>query len=163
MADISVTDDVCQISVSGLAAVAAGHLHPPTPRPRGTAWGAEGRCEISKVWQREARKNKFGDRGLGIPRCSIRPEILGLLGPSRHRKSMISFRKIQVFGYGAPASGLETALRALTCFGWASGGVPGLILEPPGGPFGAFGRDFGHPESIRSSSFRIAPFEMFFG
>ena len=106
---------------------------------------------------------KFGDRGLSIPRCSNGPEILGLLGPTRRRESMVSLRKIEVFGYGAPASGSEAALRALTCSGWASGGVPGLILDSPGGPFGAFGRDFGHPESIRSSSFRTAPFEMLFG
>ena len=69
-------------------------------------------------------------------------EILGLLGPTRHRKSMISLRKIEVFGYGAPASGSEAALGALTCSGWASGGVPGLILDSPGGPFGVFGERF---------------------
>ena len=68
-----------------------------------------------------------------IPRVAIKPEILGLLGPTRHRNSIIFLRNIEVFGYGAPASGSEAALGALTCSGWASGGVPGLILDSPGG------------------------------
>ena len=101
--------------------------------------GGGGEVRKKQSSNKQVRKNKFGDRGLGIPRVSNSAEILGLLGPTRHRKSMISLRKIEVFGYGAPASGSEAALGALTCSGWASGGVPGLILDPPGGPFGAFG------------------------
>ena len=107
--------------------------------------GGRGEVRKKQSSNKQVRKNKFGDRGLGIPRCSIRAEILGLLGPTRHRKSMISLRNIEVFGYGAPASGSEAALGALTCSGWASGGVPGLILDSPGGPFGAFGRDLWVP------------------
>ena len=84
----------------------------------------------------------FGDGGLGIPRCSNSPEILGLLGPTRHRESMVSLRKIQVFGHGALASGSEAALRAFTSFGKPSGGVQGVISESPGGPFRPLGSDF---------------------
>ena len=85
---------------------------------------------------------KFGDRGLGIPRCTNESEILGLLGPTRRRESMVSLRKIEVFLHGAPASGSEAALRAFTSFGKPSGGVQGLISDSFGGPFGALGSDF---------------------
>ena len=122
----------------------ASPFSPPTP-DEGRGVGVEGEVRKKQSSNKQVRKNKFGDRGLGIPRVSIRVEILGLLGPTRHRKSMISLRKIEVFGYGAPASGSEAALGALTCSGWASGGVPGLILDSSGGPFGAFGRDLWAP------------------
>ena len=85
---------------------------------------------------------KFGDRGLGIPRCSNGSEILGLLGPTRRRESMVSLRKIEVFGHGAPASGSEAALRAFTSFGKLSGGVFDFISESPGGRFRHLGSDF---------------------
>ena len=112
---------------------------------RGAAWGSKGIAKLSKIREDEIETIKFGDGGLSIPRGSINPEILVLLGPTRHRKSMISLRKSEVFGYRASASGSEAALKAFRCSGWASGGVPGLILDSPGGPFGAFGRDFWAP------------------
>ena len=111
-------------------------------RPRGPGVGVEGEVRKKQSSNKQVRKNKFGDRGLGIPRCSISPEILGLLGPTRHRKSMISLRKIEVFGYGAPASGSEAALGALTCSGCPCGVVPGVISGSPGAPFGVLGSDF---------------------
>ena len=88
-----------------------------------------------------------------IPRGSIYPEILGLLGPTRHRKSMISLRKIEVFGYRAPASGSEAALGALTCSGWPSGVIPGVISGSPGAPFGPLGSDFRVPGVVSDIQF----------
>ena len=54
---------------------------------------------------------------------------------------MISLKNIEIFGYGAPASGSEAALGALTCSGWPSGIIPGVISGSLGGTFGAFGSD----------------------
>ena len=87
----------------------------------------------------------------------------GLLGPTRHRKLKISLWKIEVFGYGAPASGLEAALGALTCSGWPCGVVPGVISASPGAPFGPLGSDFRALGILWLFSFCSALFDMLFG
>ena len=100
--------------------------------------------KLTKFEQTSSKKQVWG-QGAGHPQGFKLSEILGLLGPTRHRKSMISLRNIEVSGYGAPASGSEAALGALTCSGWPSGVIPGVISGSPGAPFGAFGRDFRAP------------------
>ncbi len=61
------------------------------------------------------------------------------------------------------AGGSSAALGTFKCSGRSPQRFPEFILESPEVRLGPLGVTFGHPESIRSSSFRCPPFEMLLG